>query len=102
MNPGPVSGSGQDEDPARPACGPDFPENGVGGWRLVPSRADWPDEAGYQAALAEEEEPPDPDLWQDPDNAPPLGLDDAQLAALIAEAREISADQARAEAQRPG
>ena len=70
----------------------------MGGWRLVPCRADWPDDAAYLAVLAEEEELPDPDLWDDPDNAPPPGLDDAQLAALIAEAREVSADQARAEA----
>jgi hypothetical protein len=100
VHPGPVSGSGRDEDPARPACAPDnFPEDGCDGWRLVPSRADWVDEPGYLAALAEDEEPSDPDLWEDPDNAPPPDLDDAQLAALIAEAREVSADQARAEAR---
>jgi hypothetical protein len=43
-------------------------------------------------------EPGDLDEEEDPDNAPPPGLDDAQLAALIAEAREVTADQARAEA----
>ena len=34
--------------------------------------------------------------YEDPDNAPPADLDDAQLAALIVEAREITAAQARA------
>ena len=37
--------------------------------------------------------------YEDPDNAPPPGLDDAQLAALIAEAREVTAEQAAAEAE---
>jgi Domain of unknown function (DUF222) len=52
----------------------------------------------YLESLADEEYPGDPDEEQDPDNAPPPGLDDAQLAALIAEAREVTADQARAAA----
>jgi hypothetical protein len=52
----------------------------------------------YLAVLADEEYPGDPDEEQDPDNAPPPGLDDAELAALIAEAREVTADQARAAA----
>jgi hypothetical protein len=90
---------GRDKDPVRRVPGPDdFPEDGIGGWRLVPSRADWLDEAAYLAALANEEELPDPDLWEDPDNAPPPGLDDAQLAALIAEARQIADDHAHAAA----
>jgi hypothetical protein len=50
-------------------------------------------------ARAEDEDPGDPDEYQDPDNAPPSGLDDAQLEALLAESREITADQARAAAQ---
>ena len=45
---------------------------------------------------AEDEDPGDPDEYEDPDNAPPAGLDDDQLAALIAEAREVTADQAYA------
>jgi len=78
--------------PGRRVPGPDdIPEDGVDGWRLVPCRADWPDEAGYQAALDEEEEPPDPDLWEDPDSAPPAGLDDVELAALTAGARVVTA-----------
>ena len=36
---------------------------------------------------------------EDPDNAPPPGMDDAQLFALIAEAREFTAEQAAAEAE---
>jgi Domain of unknown function (DUF222) len=93
VHPGPAPEDPWREDsPARRVPGPDdFPEDGVDGWRLVPCRADWPDEAGYQAALAEEEEPPDPDLWEDPDNAPPPGLDDAELAALMAGTRVVTA-----------
>ena len=53
----------------------------------------WLEDEGYLAALAEEDEPDEPDLYQDPDNAPPAGLDDAELAALIAEAREVGEDQ---------
>jgi hypothetical protein len=51
----------------------------------------------YLAALAEEDYPGDPDEEEDPDNAPPPGLDDAQLAALITEARAATEDQARAD-----
>ena len=80
--------------PAHPD--PDLPPEGDG--RLVPAGAGWPDDEGYLAALYEEDEPGDPDLDQDPDNAPPAGLDDAGLAALLAEAREATADQARATA----
>jgi len=60
----------------------------------VPCRPDW-DEA-YLAAMAEDEYPGDADLYEDPDNAPPAGLDDAEMATLIAEARENAEDQARA------
>jgi hypothetical protein len=71
-----------------------FPELGSPAWRLVPCRPDR-DEA-YLAALAEDCDPGDPDEDQDPDCAPPPGLDDTGLAALIAEAREVTEDQARA------
>ena len=37
--------------------------------------------------------------YEDPDNAPPRGMDDARLAALIAEARAFTAEQAEAEAE---
>ena len=103
MGTGPaLPGPWRDEDPSGVPAGPDdFPAVGSDRWRLVPSSADWPDwtqDEGYLAALADEDEADDLDLYQDPDNAPPPGLDDAQLAALIAEAREVTADQARANA----
>ena len=81
---------GRDEDPS----GPEWPE--------------WMDEPGYLAALSEDD-PGDGDVeeYEDPDNAPPPGMDDAQLVALIAEAREAAAEQAAtaarlAAAGRPG
>jgi len=87
---------GRDEDPARRVPGPDdFPAVGSDRWRLLPSGTDWMDNAelreAYLASLAGEQEPDDPDLDEDPDNAPPPGLDDAQLAELIAGAREVTA-----------
>ena len=95
---------GRDEDPARGAGEPgDFPEIGADRWQLLPSGTDWMDDPdlreAYLAALAGEDEPDDPGLEEDPDSAPPPGLDDAELAALIAGAREVTADQARAAAQ---
>src|SRR6201996_2896964 len=70
-------------------------------WRLVPSSPDWPECWDDEAFLAvADEEPGDPDEYEDPDNAPPPGLDNAQQAALIREAREFSARQADAAAQR--
>jgi len=51
-------------------------------------------------ARAQDEDPGDLDEYEDPDNAPPPGLDDTQLEVLIAEAREISADQACAAPRR--
>ena len=77
-----------------PAGPGDHPRLGSPGWRLVPQSPDW-DEA-WLAARAEDEDPGDPDEYEDPDHAPPPGMDDDQLAALIAEAREITAEQARA------
>jgi hypothetical protein len=77
-----------------PAGSGDRPSLGSPGWRLVPQSPDW-DEA-YLAAIADDEDPGDPDEDEDPDNAAPPGLDDHELAALIAEAREITADRARA------
>jgi hypothetical protein len=59
----------------------------------VPCRPDW-DEA-YLAAITEDEYPGDADLYEDPDNAPPAGLDDAEMATLIAEARENAEERAR-------
>jgi hypothetical protein len=86
---------GPDGDPSSvPAGSGDHPWLGSPDWRLVPQSPDW-DEA-YLAARADDEYPGDPDEYEDPDNAPPSGLDDAELEALIGEAREITADQARA------
>jgi hypothetical protein len=44
----------------------------------VPSSPDW-DEA-YLDAMADDEYPGDLEEYQDPNNAPPAGLDDAELA----------------------
>ena len=94
---------GRDEDP--PGGPADYPELGSPGWQLVPPSPQWPewmDDPGYLAARAEDDPGDEDDLdeYVDPDNAPPAGLDDAQLAALIAEAREFTADQAAAAADR--
>ncbi len=78
---------GRDEDPLR-----------------VPSWPDWMDDPAYLAARAEDEDPGelDLDLDVDPGDALPPGLDDAgvlddaELEALIAEAREVSAGPGRA------
>jgi hypothetical protein len=85
---------GRDENPSGVPAGPgDHPWLGSAHWRLVPQSPDW-DEA-YLASRAGEECPGDPEEYEDPDNAPP-SLDDAELEALVAEAREIAAEQARA------
>jgi hypothetical protein len=84
-----------DGDPSGvPAGSGDHPWLGSPDWRLVPQSPDW-DEA-HLAAMADDEYPGDPEEYEDPDHAPPPGLDDAELEALIAEAREITADQVRA------
>jgi hypothetical protein len=51
------------------------------------------------AFAAADEYPGDLEDYEDPDNAPPPGLDDAELHALLAEAREITASQAEAAAE---
>ena len=87
---------GQDDDrPGMPAGSGDRPWLGSPHWQLVPQSPDWPQWMD-EDAHADDEEPGDLDDYDDPDNAPPPGLDDAQLAALIAEAREAAEDQARA------
>src|SRR6516162_2252722 len=90
---------GQGEDPPGVPAGPgDWPRLGEPGWTLVPQSPDWP-EWMDDPAFADDEEPGDPDEDEDPDNAPPPGLDDAELAALLAEAREITASQTEAAAE---
>jgi hypothetical protein len=64
---------GRDEDPER-----------------VLSWPAWMDDPACLAARADEEDPGDPDLCEDPDNAPPPGLGDDELAALIAGAPEVT------------
>jgi hypothetical protein len=49
-------------------------------------------------AHADDEDPGDPDDDPDPDSAPPPGLDDAELAVLLAEAAEVTSAQAAAAA----
>jgi hypothetical protein len=80
-----------DRRPGTPPGPGDHPSLGSPGWTPVPQSPDW-DEA-WLAARADDEYPGDLEEYEDPDNAPPAGLDDGQLAALIAEAREVTAGQ---------
>jgi hypothetical protein len=85
---------GRGDDPTgMPGGTDDRPRLGSSGWRLVPQSPDWPE--WIDDARADDEYPGDLDDYEDSDNAPPTGLDDAQLAELIAEGREITIDQAR-------
>jgi Domain of unknown function (DUF222) len=78
----------------------DYPFLGSPGWTLVPQSPDW--DPDYLAAVAALDEDPGDEEYEDPDNAPPSGLDDAELAALIAESLQLAADRARAEAEGAG
>jgi hypothetical protein len=88
-----------------PAGQDDYPLPGSPGWQLVPQSPDWPewmDDPGYLAAR-DADDPGDPEEsgeYEDPDSAPPPGLDDAGLAALITEAREAAADREAAAVER--
>ena len=62
-------------------------------------RSGWMSRATWRPSVRMIPVPAEPEEYQDPDNAPPPGMDDAQLAALIAEAREVTAEQAEAEAE---
>ena len=91
------SDPGRDDDPPGVPPGPDdHPSLGSPGWRPVPQSPDW--DEGFLAARFDDEDPGDPVEYEDPDNAPPPGLDDDELDVLIAEARakgrEMAADQA--------
>src|SRR5580658_756924 len=91
---------GQDDAlPGTPPGPGDRPWLGSPGWRLVPQRPDWPDDEAY-AYDEDPGDPGDPEDYEDYDNAPPPGLDDYELAALIAAADEVTADYALAEAIR--
>ena len=88
QEPVPTDSAPDDDLPA------DYPELGSPHWRLVPQSPDWPE--WMDDVHAAEEDPGDLEEYEDPDNAPPPGLDDEQLAVLLAEARRVTADQARA------
>src|ERR1700733_14829059 len=64
------------------------------GWRLVPAGGDWMDDEQWAAHLAAE--PTDPGPGLDPDGPPEFSR--AELAAMVAECREIGEDEARAAA----
>src|SRR5713226_7621953 len=90
---------GRDEDPAQGSPEPvdprpyEAPE-----WQPVITRAHWMTEADWKAwcaRLTDEDEPADEEQYPDPEDPPPEEFD---LAEVIAECREISADQARAAA----
>ena len=92
-------GPGRDEVP--PGVPADYPRLGSPGWQLMPSGPQWPewmDDEGYLAARSGDDPGEVEEEYQDPDNAPPAGLDDAELAELIAQAREVLAGQAAAAA----
>jgi Domain of unknown function (DUF222) len=96
MTPGPAPGPGRDAIPARRTRGPGDPlADAAAGWRRLPPGPDWMDEEQW-AARPVGEEPPDPDRYFDPEDPPLPG--EVDLDALIAGAREITADQARAAA----
>ena len=86
MAQGPVSGSGQEENPGDHRWGE------AGEWRLLPPGTDPVDDELWdarQASLTRMEEPDDPELEEDPDHSPPA-LDAVRLAELIAGASEIT------------
>src|SRR5260370_15739629 len=111
MTPGSAApGPGPDEDPARRSRQPDDPlQDEAAGWRPVRSAGDSMDEAGqWEARLGAVESQGEPDeselfperylqLYADPEEPPPPGEDDIS-AELIAECREISAEEVRATA----
>ena len=82
-------------EPSRPCFDPRF--DGDRGWRLVPSRPERPE--WELDALADDEPPPvDEDPWGsglDPEDLA-LWLDEGRLAAVYAEAAQVTADAARA------
>jgi hypothetical protein len=85
-----------------PAGPGDHPWLGSPHWRLAPQSPDWP--GWMDDAHADDEDPGDLEEYEDPDNAPPRGLDDAGLETLLTEARGLTAERARAaeEAARRG
>ncbi len=94
MSAGPASGPGRDEDPARHSRGwpDDAADPDPAGWIPLPAtNVDWMDDAQWAARAAsgvDEDEPADPGL----EDGPP---DWEGMDAAIAEAREITAAEAR-------
>jgi hypothetical protein len=91
---------GRDDGPGPERAGLDFDPrfDGDRGWRLRPSSPDWP--AGEHPGELDDGEPPPEDedpcaAWVDPEELD-VWLDDAQMAALYAEAAQVTADAARA------
>jgi len=93
MAQGPAPDPGRDEDPARLTPGPGDPlQDERAGWRRLPSGADWMDDELW-AARVPGDELADPELGPDPEDPPLPG--EVDLEAIIAECREITAEQAR-------
>ena len=65
----------------------------------VPPWPDWMDDPAYLAMRAENEDPGELDLWEDPGDAPPPDVDEAELAAganeIIAAQERVAAVMAR-------
>jgi hypothetical protein len=101
MGHGPAHGApGRDDDPGPERAGLGFDPrfDGDRGWRLRPSSPHWP--AGEHPGELDDGEPPPEDEdpcagWADPEDLD-VWLDDAQMAALYAEAAQVTADAARA------
>ena len=96
MTPGPAPGPGRDSGPARRTRGQGDPlQDAAAGWRRLPAGTDRMDDEQW-AARPIGEEPPDPDRYANPEDPPLPG--EVDLDAIIAECRQITADQARAAA----
>jgi hypothetical protein len=100
-------GPGRDEDPSGAPADPGDPLwDGTGDWRPAQAGADWMDDPeireAYLAALAEEDEPDDPDQYQDPDSAPPPGLDDAHTGRVRSRPARSRPARSRPVRSRPG
>jgi hypothetical protein len=91
---------GRDDGPGPEPAGLDFDPrfDGDRGWRLRPSSPDWP--AGEHPGELPDDEPPPEDEDARADGVDPedleVWLDDGRMAALYAEAAQVTADAARA------
>jgi hypothetical protein len=96
MTPGPAPGPGRDKIPARRTAGPGDPlQDAAAGWRRLPAGTGPMDDDQW-AARPVGEEPPDPDLYPDPEDPPLPG--EVDLDAIRGECREVTAQEARAAA----